>query len=405
MDSQLYAFIPMLRCPVSGQSLHPVSAAELDALNRAVVAGNVYTSQGSMVKQPLQSALMSADKAYVYPVLEGFIPALLVNMAIPFKEQQGEEKRQHTLSVEKKAVQEFYDEFGWKKEAEGYKDTLTFEDRRPVADQYWKRCHLRLNKYLPGGDYLLDVASGSIPNDEYLTYHRYYRLRICMDFSILALKEASLRLKGKGIFILGDITNIPLRENCIDGLISMHTVYHVPLGEQTKAVEETYRVLSDKGQAVIVYSWKKAGLMRLAFSLWKPVLTAYKWLKGEKKIQQPFRSDERPDLFVQQQNHDWFVREVRRRFNARLRVYSAISRSFSNTFIREKAFGRQLSGIIYFLENAFPKLMGRWGQYPVFIIRKAENAASKNPGLKMNRGSFALPVAGSSQEGEKQVIS
>lgn len=382
MDAQLLAFLPMLRCPVSRQSLQPMSAADLATLNGAIVAGNVYTSQGSAVKQPLQSALISADKAYVYPVLEGFIPALLENMAIHFSEQPVKEERQLTFSAEKKAVQDFYDDFGWKKEAEGYKDTLTFEDRRPVADQYWKRCHLRLNKYLPGGNYLLDVASGSIPNDEYLTYDQHYQLRICMDFSILALKEASIRLKGKGIFILGDITNIPLQENCVDGIISMHTVYHVPMPEQTKAVEETYRVLSSNGQAVIVYSWKKAGFMRLAFGIWRPVLAAYKWLKGQKRVQKPFKSDERPDLFVQQQNHDWFAREINKRFNARLRVYSAISRSFSNTFIRKKAFGRQLSGFIFFLENTFPKVMGRWGQYPVFIIRKTENSAREFPMVK-----------------------
>lgn len=375
MDSQLLNFIPLLRCPRSGQPLQPMTEIELSALNGAIAAGNVRTCQGVEVEQPLADALVSENKAYVYPVLEGFIPALLAGRAICFKNHTVKSGDEVVLSAEKKAVQHFYDDFGWKKEEDGYKDTLTFEDRRPVADQYWKRCHLRLNKYLPGGNYLLDVASGSIPNDEYFTYDQYYGLRICMDFSMLALKEAALRLKGKGIFILGDMTNIPLKENSVDGIISMHTVYHVPRNEQTKAVEEAYRVLSRDGQAVIVYSWKKSGFMRLAFALWKPVLATYKLLKKEKRTERPFTSAERPDLFVQQQNHDWFAREISKRFNARLTVYSAISRSFSNTFIRRKAFGRQLTDFIFFLENTFPRFMGRWGQYPVFIIRKKENSA------------------------------
>lgn len=371
MDSQLVRFIPNLRCPLSQQPLQQISGNELGALNSAIVAGKALTFQGTVVEELLQDALISTDKAWVYPVLEGFIPALLANRAISFKDRKPlAAGNSITFSAEKKAVQDFYDDFGWKKDEEGYKDTLTFEDRRPIADQYWKRCHLRLNRYLPGGNYLLDVASGSIPHDEYLTYHQHYGLRVCMDFSILAMKEAAMRLKGKGIFILGDMTNIPLKENCVDGIISMHTVYHVPMQEQTKAVEEAYRVLSSKGQAVIVYSWKNPGLMRLAFKIWNPILALYKKLKGQKRVRKPFKSDDRPELFVQQQNHDWFTREIRKRFNARLKVYSAISRSFSNTFIRKKAFGRQLTDFIFFLENTFPQLMGRWGQYPVFLIRK-----------------------------------
>lgn len=370
MDAQLLDFIPLLRCPVSQQPLQSMTERELGALNAAIVSGKVYTCQGTAVEQPLEDALVSEDKAYVYPVIEGFIPALLKDKAICFKDDKTAGGDQTTFSAEKKSVQEFYDDFGWKKEEEGYKDTLTFEDRRPVADRYWKRCHLRLNKYLSGGNYLLDVASGSIPNDEYLTYDQYYGLRICMDFSILALKEAALRLKGKGIFILGDMTKIPLKEYCVDGIISMHTVYHVPMQEQTKAIDEVYRVLNKGGQAVIVYSWQRAAFMRLSFSIWNPILSIYKWLKGQKKANRPFKSENRPDLFVQQQNHDWFAREIRSNYNASLKVYSAISRSFSNTFIRKNAFGRQLTDLIFFLESAFPRFMGRWGQYPVFLIKK-----------------------------------
>src|SRR5690606_33371717 len=103
--------------------------------------------------------------------------------------------------------------------------------------------HLRLNRYLPGGTFLLDVASGSVPNDEYLTFSDRYAARICMDFSIQAMKEAATRLKGQGIFIQGDMTSLPLADNCIDSVISMHTVYHIPQQEQTKAVKESFRIL------------------------------------------------------------------------------------------------------------------------------------------------------------------
>ena len=369
MDQYLKDFIPNLQCPVTGSELREMDPEELQKLNAQVQAGKVKTREGTLVKEPVKEALVNADESFVYPVLEENIAVMLPDRAIPVK---GETTLSAPLSAaDKKKVQDFYDEFGWQKsEDSSYKDTVTFEDRRPVSQQYWSRCHMRLNKYLKGGDYLLDVASGAIPNDEYLTYSQRYKLRICMDFSLLAVKEAAVRLNGKGIFILGDMTNIPVASNCIDAVISMHTVYHIPVGEQTKAVGEAYRVLKPGKQAVIVYSWQKAPLMRLAFKVWTPVLSTYKKIRKKPVKATAAKTDSRPDLFVQQQNYDWFAKQIRKQYNARLVVYSAISRSFSHTFLRKKMFGKQLSSFIYWIENKLPSLMGRFGQYPVFLLGK-----------------------------------
>jgi ubiquinone/menaquinone biosynthesis C-methylase UbiE/uncharacterized protein YbaR (Trm112 family) len=378
MDLQLLEFLPMLRCPVSRQPLQRMHGAELDKLNQAILSGKVYRNRGEVVKEPLQEALITANGAYVYPVVDAYIAVLLPAMAIPVREVEA--SPESALSEGKKAVQQFYDNFGWKKTEQGYNDTLTFEDRRPVSEHYWSQCHLRLNKYLPGGKYLLDVASGSIPNDEYLTYSHPYDLRICMDISMLALKEAALRLGGKGIFILGDMVRLPFQNACIDSVISMHTVYHIPREEQLAAVAEVYRVLCTGGEAVIVYSWEKAGLMRLVFGVWKPFLKLYKTIRGRSKSKEGMTRGKivagSPELFVQQQNYSWYANCLRKPFNAKLKVYSSISRSFSKTFLQEKKLGRQVAGIIYRLEDFFPSFMGRWGQYPVFLLSKKADPVS-----------------------------
>lgn len=371
MDPHLLHFVPNLRCPLSRQKLVVIEPQGLKKLNTAIQEGSIFTFEKELVAQPLQDALVTADGQYVYPVLEGYIAGLLISKAIVAGEKVTMEQGV-SFAAEKKLVQGFYDDFGWVKTNEGYNDTLTFEDRRAVSEKYWSRCHLRLNKYLPGGNYLLDVASGSIPNDEYLTFSDRYGQRICMDFSILALKEAAQRLKGKGIFILGDMTAIPIADSCIDSVISMHTVYHIPQQEQTKAVGESYRVLKPGGKSVIVYGWKKPALMKFAFATWRPLLKFYKFLRGRKNKSQKLETGSRPELFLQQQGYDWFLKEIRKPYNARLEVYSGISRSFSNTFIQEKAFGRKLSSFIYWLESQFPYVFGRWGQYPVFLLTKKE---------------------------------
>lgn len=379
MDSQLENFVPLLRCPISRKKLYVLDAANLNRLNDAIVSGSVFTYEGDTVTDLLQEGLVTDDNKYIYPVVDGYIAGLLPSKAIVVDNTLSMEKNK-SFSAEKKMVQQFYDGFGWVKTEDGYNDTLTFEDRRPVSENYWSKCHLRLNKYLPGGEYLLDVASGSIPNDEYLTYSDRYGLRICMDFSLLAMQEAASRLNGKGIFILGDMTSIPLADDCIDSVISMHTVYHIPQQEQTQAVVESFRVLKPGGQSIIVYGWNKPLLMKLAFGMWRPLLKFYKFLRGKKNKLPKTKTGNHPELFLQQQDYNWFLNDIQKPFQARIEVYSAISRSFSNTFIKEKAFGKYIAKFVYWLEDKFPEALGRWGQYPVFILEKDRNWASHTPG-------------------------
>ncbi len=344
MDQDLRNFISFLRCPVSNKLVREASSAELEKLNASIALGKIFTQEGEPVKRALEEALISEDGRFVYPVTDGYLAEMLPGEAIS---TEGAVETMEALKEDgKKKVREFYDEYGWlKDDGENYNDTVTFEDRRAVSKEYWSQCHLRINKHLgKGGDYLLDIASGAIPNDEYLTYSNNYKLRVCMDFSIEALRGAAERLNGKGIFVLGDMTQIPIADHCIDGVISMHTVYHVPQQEQTQAVSEAYRVIKPGKQAVIVYSWKDSRLMRLTFGVYRPILKAYKNLRNKGKEKEKVNPQEtrRTDLFVQQQNHDWFLKQIRKQYNARLSVYSAISRSFSQTFLQEKWMGKQI---------------------------------------------------------------
>lgn len=393
MDHYLQKFIPNLRCPVSGKKVREIDKEELEKLNASIALGKIFTQEGVQVQRPLEEALLTHDGSYVYRVTDGFLAEMLPDQAISTK---GVVEAVEAIQEDgKKKVREFYDKYGWQKnEEDSYNDTVTFEDRRPVTQAYWSRCHLRLNKYLAGGgEYLLDVASGAIPNDEYLTYSANYNLRICMDFSILAVKEAAKRLNGKGIFILGDMTRIPIADNCLDAVISLHTVYHIPREEQTKAVAESYRVIKPGKQAVIVYSWKESGLMKLMFGMYRPLLNFYKRLRGKKnKITNP-QTGQRLELFVQQQNYDWFSQQIKKPYNARLVVYSSISRSFSFTFLKEKWFGKQLSSFIYWLEDKFPLALGRRGQYPVFVLNKQEEAAVSNNRPSVSRKAAAVKSA------------
>ena len=165
-----------------------------------------------------------------------------------------------------------------------------------------------------------------------------------------------------------------MADRCLDAVISLHTVYHIPKAEQTRAVGEAYRVLRPGGKAVIVYSWKDAPLMYRSMRAWRRLINFVRRRRPQRTgnaANAPAAGEPaHPELFIDQQKYDWYTRELRQPFRAQLKVYSTLSRSFSNTFLREKTFGKQVAGLIFRLENWLPGFFGRFGQYPTFVLHK-----------------------------------
>ncbi|MEE9508339.1 MAG: methyltransferase domain-containing protein, partial [Anaerolineales bacterium] len=112
----------------------------------------------------------------------------------------------------KREVREFYDSVGWKGIGQGLYQNARYEDLRPVSRNYIHRCHLRVKRFIPQrGEYLLDAGSGPIQYPEYLEYSKGFRYRVCLDISMLALKEARERIGEHGLFVQGDIANLPFK--------------------------------------------------------------------------------------------------------------------------------------------------------------------------------------------------
>src|SRR5215467_83319 len=96
---------------------------------------------------------------------------------------------------EKQAVRNFYDSFGWRKDAAGrYNDTAVFVDTRAVSTWYRHKVHLRVARFFSSGKYFLDAGCGPISNPAYLVYSSGYERRVCVDISETALKEARLKM-------------------------------------------------------------------------------------------------------------------------------------------------------------------------------------------------------------------
>lgn len=160
-----------------------------------------------------------------------------------------------------KSVKEYYNSIGWTKQKGKYVDTLMFTSDKGI--KYKEACSNRLREMIGNSELLLDVACGAKP------FVSNAKKQLCMDFSITAVKEAK-KNKPDGIFVLGDITSLPLKDNSVSDSLSLHTIYHVHKDKQKLAVEELKRVT--KRKCYIVYNAGKhaaaVNILTLPLQLW-----------------------------------------------------------------------------------------------------------------------------------------
>jgi ubiquinone/menaquinone biosynthesis C-methylase UbiE len=272
----------------------------------------------------------------------------------------------------KKDVQEFYDNIGWDKSDDGFSDASIYEDLRPVAAEYIHRCHQRVKQHLPdSGRYLLDVASGPVQYNDYVAYSAGYERRVCADISLRALVEARRRLGDKGLYVVADIANLPFADNSFDGVVSLHTIYHVPAAEQEKAFNEIHRVLAAERPAVVVYSWgARSPLMLVSlmpFQVWN-------WLSRRMRARTVSQGgSDSPALYGHHYGYSWFASR-KWPFTYELYSWRSVSPDFTKIYVRRWLFGRSLLSQLFRMENAWPRFFGRFGQYPMIVFRKNPSA-------------------------------
>ncbi|MGH7900145.1 MAG: hypothetical protein ACRENZ_00240, partial [Thermodesulfobacteriota bacterium] len=201
----------ILRCPITKGELREMNMNEIKEANSCISKGELFHFDGTPVKRGINAGFVSLDGRFAYPIEEDIV-IMLESLAIILNKNVTDRIYGDGLRKMKKNVMDFYDQVGWQKGGEEvFVDTLKHYDLRPVSKEYLHKCHLRVSRHIePSGKYFLDVASGPITHPEYLIYSTGFHIRICVDLSFLALREAKRKLGDKGIYILADITNLPL---------------------------------------------------------------------------------------------------------------------------------------------------------------------------------------------------
>ncbi len=280
----------------------------------------------------------------------------------------------------KKEIGQFYDQIGWQLEGEGVYQNARYEDLRPVSAEYIHNCHMRVNRHLaPTGVFLLDAGSGPVQYDEYLTYSQNYRYRVCMDLSVVALQEARKRLGEKGIYVNADIANLPFKDDTFDGIVSLHTIHHVPIEEKVGVYKDLHRTLKPGRSMVTVDGWAEVPLGK-AMNFFMHIANRLRRWTGKEAHKMP------PDVQTNGQNGDavklptgtfvlktsakWFHSVMKDQLPYEIRVWRSVSVKFLRSVIQPEWGGRFWLRVLYRLEEWFPHYFGEKGQYPLIIIKK-----------------------------------
>ena len=73
--------IDILVCPETKQSLTPAEPNEVADINQRIARGELATRRGTSVREPIDGALIRADRQYFYPIRDD-IPIMLIDEAI-----------------------------------------------------------------------------------------------------------------------------------------------------------------------------------------------------------------------------------------------------------------------------------------------------------------------------------
>lgn len=283
----------------------------------------------------------------------------------------------------KQQVRQFYDQVGWQKVKDGLYQNAHYEDLRPVSAEYIHRCHLRVGRHLKSeGKYLLDAGSGPVQYAEYMDYLNGYRYRVCADISIVALKEARLKLGDKGLYVVADIANLPFKAEVFEGVMSMHTIHHLPREEHRKAYLELYRTLANGSSAVVVNGWQDPPLTGWIDSLSKRISRLRRSLsrkKNKRKISaEEFGSEgmivsKTPKgTYVQKYNAAWLEDQLKDEIPYEILVWRSASVRSLRTLVQPWLGGKAFLRWLYRMEERYPHFFGVNGQYPLIVIRKPE---------------------------------
>jgi ubiquinone/menaquinone biosynthesis C-methylase UbiE/uncharacterized protein YbaR (Trm112 family) len=344
-------------CPITKEDLYLAGTELLDEINKKTKTGKALFEKG----------LVNSSATYFYPVVQNILH-LLPSQAVPLKETSSAPGK---MEFDRERVFNYYNNINYY-DAGGqqvYADAGKFVDFRSFLLPYTQHGFANAGRYLlTTGKYFIDVASGPVAFKEYVELANGFETRICVDSSASALMQAQKNLAlhdQKGIFVCGDMAQLPVKDNVADAVICQHALFHVQKNLQQKALSELIRIAKPGCRTAIVYDWfYHSWFMNMALG---PV-QLYRIARhfAGKLYARWFKKN---TLYFFSHSPRWFYRNnPGKKMN--IYVWRSINIYFSRLYLHEKFFGKKLIRYIWKLEEKYPEKMGLLGEYAVIVIEK-----------------------------------
>jgi SAM-dependent methyltransferase/uncharacterized protein YbaR (Trm112 family) len=369
--SRFAALQPILCCPVTRAPLRLVG---IDGLLSSLPGDEV-----GRIPEGTVGAFISDKALRAYPVI-GRVADLLERDSLRIRGTplEGGARDEVVASDDhfKWDVKDWYDRFGWKKLNQGlYNDTALFSQNWPEGHGlYEMMSHLSVLDRLPGGDAVIDAASGALAHTEYVAYSWFYRRRVCVDLSLTALQEADAKLREKDFCCLADICKLPFRDETFEGAVSGYTIQHIPASQQCTAIQELYRVITPGTHLCILTDVQPRRAHRAFFFLLRALRKVLKMMRLAVPYAPPrsgraaVAESPPPGPYSQLRDIAWWKESA-----------GSLTASFSVEALRllskqeyEYLFGssNRAAKVLRSLEDAFPRLASRLATCCLIDLRK-----------------------------------
>lgn len=271
--------------------------------------------------------------------------------------------------MDSKAVRDstraFYNGYGWKRDRPGghFLGEILYEDLSTPVQEYIASNELRYREvFTGGGELFLDAGCGGKPRR---AMSAGYRLHICVDVSRLGLEEARLALGQNGRYVLADLVALPFVENCMDGALASHSLYHVEASQQPAALAELYRVLQP-GRSILVFYASDQNLLTLLHNLARTLRGAIQRAKSHSAPDSHDAGNPRPELYAGTQP-PWKLTETYP--STSISSLMALTKWETRLLaaLRLQKLGLRLAN---YLERTFPRAMVYLGKYIAIVIEK-----------------------------------
>lgn len=269
-----------------------------------------------------------------------------------------------TLEGDQAAAKEFYDSFGWAPAADGLLgDTSAFVDMRATPRAFARACMRRLGEryFSKGGEYFLDAGSGPLVDEEVVAIGDRFKHHVCLDLSARALLTAKAKLGDQGVYLQADLTNLPIQDNSMDGVMCNHVIYQLPPELQAAAFRELWRVLKPGGAAIAIYWWSSAKLT------WRVERVARMLpMRG------PGEGDAMANLPTLPHNphsREWFEAQDWP-FTPEYDVFKCIANYTTRTYLPDDWRGRAFLSAVQLMQATFPSYCGKHSVMPAIVMRK-----------------------------------